>query len=152
MKVKRLRIFIVLLAVAALVGTASCSHADLWDSIPQKVENFINQYFPNSELQSVGNTTAGTTVRIDDGPGLTFDADGNWTDINGYGMPLPSVLLYDQLPGPFYNYLQETQNLGSVFQLARKDKIYKARLLNTTVTYNETNGQLTGSTPTSEEG
>lgn len=141
----RLKLYIPALLLAVITGLASCSHSDLWDELPQKVTNFINQYFPNSELQSVSTSTAGVTVRIDNGPGMSFDTDSEWTDINGYGMPLPQVLLYDQLPEKLYDYLQETENLGSVFQLSRKGKIYTVRLLNSSLTFDSVNGSLSGS-------
>lgn len=140
----RLKFFIPALFLFSIMWLAACSHSDLWDELPQKVTNFINQYFPNSELQSVGTSTAGVTVRIDNGPGMSFDTDSEWTDINGYGMPLPQVLLYDQVPEKLYGYLQETENLGSVFQLSRKDKIYTVRLLSSSLTFDTATGSLSG--------
>lgn len=140
----RLKLYIRALLLAAIAGLASCSNSDLWDELPQKVTDFINQYFPNSELQSVNTGTTGVTVRIDNGPGMSFDTDSEWTDINGYGMPLPQVLLYDQLPEKLYDYLQETENMGSVFQLSRKGKIYTVRLLNSSLTFDSANGSLSG--------
>ena len=83
---------------SALVWTAGgCSHRDLWDDVPGPVAEFLNQYFPYSELQSVTESGSNYHISIDDGPGLTFDYTYSWIAIDGYGMPLPQVLLFDQL-------------------------------------------------------
>lgn len=136
--------------VVAMLSTItfSCDHSELWSDVPGKITKFINQYYPNAELQSVSHTGTTYHIRIDDGPGLTFDADYNWTDINGYGMPVPQVLLFDQLPPKLYNYLQGTQQLNAVFSISRDNNIYTVALLDSTLTFNADNEELTGSNAT----
>ncbi len=69
-------------------------------------------------------------------PGLTFGENYGWTAIDGYGMPLPQVMLFDQLPPRLYAYLQDSQQqLDSVFGMERDSKRYVLTLLDSTLTY-----------------
>lgn len=126
----------------------SCKHTELWDDVPGPIAEFINQYFPFSELNSVTHSASAYHIRIDDGPGLTFGSDYAWEVIDGYGMPLPQVLLFDQLPPKMYQYLQETEQLNEVFSMSRDDASYTASLLNTTLTYKIADESLTTYQPT----
>ena len=138
---KHIRFFLVLLPLLII---AACDNSDLWEKLPDPVQTFINKYFPNSELQSVAVSDKGCSVRIDNGPGMSFDAASQWTSVNGYGMPLPSVMLYDQLPEKLYNYLDETENLGSVFSMTRDKTAYEVKLMDTDIKYNIATGELSG--------
>lgn len=132
---------------AALLCTlpSACDHSDLWNEVPGEISNFLNEYFPNSELVSVTHNSAGYHIRIDNGPGLAFDTEYKWVDINGYGMPLPQVLLFDQLPPRLYDYLQETQQLNAVFSMSRDGTQYTLTLLSSTLTFDTATGELRGS-------
>ncbi len=130
-----------------LTMVSSCKHNDLWDEVPGPVAEFINRYFPFSELNSVTHNGSVYHVRISDGPGLTFGTDYAWEVIDGYGMPLPQVLLFDQLPPKMYMYLQETEQLNSTFSIARDSEKYTATLLNNTLTYIIADETLTTYTP-----
>lgn len=125
----------------------SCSHDDVWNEVPAAVETFLNRYFPNSELESVTHTDAGLRVRIKNGPGLTFDAAGEWTVIAGYGEILPQVLLFDDLPPALYNYLEEAEVLDSVYSLERNSKTYIVGLSNTSVVYDISTGRISSPIP-----
>lgn len=50
----------------------ACDHSDLWSEMPGEVAEFINKYYPMSELQSYSHEGSTYHVRIDNGPGLTF--------------------------------------------------------------------------------
>lgn len=123
----------------------SCDHSELWDEVPGEISEFINQYYPNSELVSVSHNGNNYHIRIDNGPGLSFDSDYRWVDINGYGMPLPQVLLFDQLPPRLYDYLQETEQLNAVFSMSRDGDKYSLTLLSSTLRFDASTGKLTGS-------
>lgn len=140
---------VLLMAVTPLMALiSSCKDDQPWDELPVDISHFISQYFPNSGIESF--TTSPTTyhIRISNGPGLTFDKDGDWETINGYGMPLPEVLLYDQLPPALYKYLEETSNLGNVFAIERNSRIYTVVLLDSTITYTIADQQITGAAAT----
>lgn len=89
------------MAVTPLMALfSSCKDEQPWDELPVDISRFISQYFPNCGIESF--TTSPTTyhIRISNGPSLTFDKDYRWESINGYGMPLPEVLLYDRCHRP----------------------------------------------------
>ncbi|MCM1451620.1 MAG: hypothetical protein NC102_05140 [Clostridium sp.] len=136
-----LLIFSVMLALAA----ASCSHNDNYDDMPQKVQNFIAQYYPNSEVSNFSSTYTTYTLIIKNGPTIVFNSDCVWTQINGNGMPLPKELLFNDFPPVLYNYLQETENTGNVFTAIRDSKEYIVELLDYTLTYNIASAEITGS-------
>lgn len=138
------RIFISVAILLAFGTLTACDHSELWDDLPYQITKFINQYYPNSELQSVSHSGNRYHVRIDDGPGMTFDEDEQWLAVDGYGMPLPQVLLFDQLPPAVYNYLQETEQLNSVFSISRDKGKYTIALLNSNLYYDTATGILTG--------
>ncbi len=133
------------IALIALISLAasSCRRSDLWDDMPRKISEFVSHYFPSF---TVSNYTEGTNsyhIRLDNGPGLTFDNNCDWVAIDGYGMPLPQVLLFDQLPPKMYEYLQETEALNEVFSLERDASAYSATLLDSTLRYIIATGELT---------
>ncbi len=76
---------------------------------------------------------------------MTFDHECEWEAINGYGMPLPQVLLFDQLPPALYKYLEETDDVGSVFSIERDRTSYTVVLLDSTLIYDIKTQQITGS-------
>ena len=123
---------------------AGCHNAELWGEMPADVASFITRYFPSGQLQSYTHNAGVYHVRIDDGPGMTFDEDEQWLAVDGYGMPLPQVLLFDQLPPAVYNYLQETEQLNSVFSISRDKGKYTIALLNSNLYYDTATGMLTG--------
>lgn len=135
----------IFLSIGLCCLPSACHNTELWSDLPKAVNDFITQYFPNSELQSVSNSGGVCHVRIEDGPGLTFNEKGEWESIDGYGMPLPQVLLFDQLPPKLYGYLQETQQLDSVFSMQRDGVKYTLTLLDSDLYYNSDTGELTGS-------
>lgn len=133
----------VLLAVA-LAG-AGCSHSELWNELPEKVSSFIDRYYPSSELESAAHTGNTWHVRIADGAGLTFDADCNWVNVDGYGVALPQVMLFDQLPPRLYAYLQETEQVSGVYAMSRDGTHYTLSLLDSTLNFDSSNGEVEGS-------
>lgn len=141
---------IFILSIIAL-GFASCSEPDAWSKVPDNVSNFLQQYWPGSELTLVSTSKDGEcNVTIKNGPSLKFNASGSWTEINGNGSTLPSELLYDQLPDRFYKYIQEMEATNGVYSLKRNSDTYEAGLQNTTLTYNIATGETTFPRPKAE--
>lgn len=138
------RVALALSLLVALFLLPSCHDSELWDELPAEITEFINQYYPNCDLQSVNNGPNGCHVRIKDGPGMSFDKDNKWTTVDGYGMPLLQVMLFDQLPPALYDYLQGSGELNSVFSISRDKVKYTVALLNTDVYYDIATGALTG--------
>lgn len=137
---------IVLVAVTPLIAVVqSCKDDEEWGRVPHDIAQFITQYFPNSDINTFSESPTTYHVRIADGPGLTFGKDYSWEAINGYGMPLPQVLLFDQLPPALYKYLEETDNLNDVFSIERDKVNYTVVLLDSTLIYNIASQQIKGS-------
>lgn len=159
MKVKRLAVRavdarpILMLILSAIMSgcllfvVSSCHGDDEWDAMPRDIADFVSQYFPGSGIGSYSHTGDTYHVRIDNGPGITFDSNYAWVSVDGYGMPLPQVLLFDQLPPRLYAYLQDSQQLDSVFSMERDSLRYTLSLLNSTLVYDIATGAINGSTP-----
>lgn len=125
---------IALLVMFILMGACN-DH--VWDELPSNVQNFITQYFPFGEVASFTESKDGTLqVQMKNGATLRFDSDLAWISINGNGVPLPDVLLYDQLPSVLYNYLQENEQTASVFALSRGYDTIRVELHDTYIVYN----------------
>ena len=77
--------------VVAMVLFMACSHS-LWDDLPQPISMFITTYYPNSSISSFDETDNGYKVVVKSGPTMYFDSDYKWTEVNGNGVPLPSIL------------------------------------------------------------
>lgn len=142
MKLKILSAMLIMSLSPLMALMTACKDNEPWNELPEKISEFINQYFPNSEIDSYSESAATYHVRITDGPGITFAKDYSWESINGYGMPLPQVLLFDQLPPAFYKYLEETNNLGEVFSLERDNTTYTVVLLDSVLVYDIESEQI----------
>lgn len=118
-----------------LLFVSGCSGADFWDSMPAGIKSFIDLYYPNSEINSYAKGKDSYSVRLANGPGFEFNGDQHWTYINGYGLPLKQILVYDQTPGPLYDYLETIGAAAGVFTLARDEREYRLNLLQDSLVY-----------------
>jgi len=121
-----------------------CGGNDVYDEMPQKIQFFISQYWPNSEMASYTTTATGSVARIFHGPTLAFDSDGAWTSVDGNGATLPPMFLFDQLPQPLYDHLEATENTSGVYAVTRKPPVCTVRLSTRTLTYDSSSASLTG--------
>lgn len=137
-------LLIVVLLCSFMWLPSGCDHSDIWNDVPPKIQTFIVRYFPSFSVSSCDNTASGYHVRLANGPGLSFDVDYDWTNVNGYGMPLPEVLLFDQLPPKVYSYLQATDDTDGVFEISRDSLQYRIELLNSTLSYTIATDSLNG--------
>lgn len=142
--VRFLSVLLGITAVGLFVGLSSCSDMDKWDNVPEEINRFVTKYFPGSGYQSFTQTSDGYKVIIKNGPGITFDAGCNWTSVNGYGMPLPQIFLFDCMPPELYQYLEETDNLKDVFSVKIENKVYVVKTTAGEVSYNTATGELKG--------
>lgn len=132
-------IFIALL----LSITYACSSNDLYDDMPRAIQSFISQYYPNSQLENVTSTDSGYVVEVKNGATIKFGLNYKWTEVNGNGNVLPSVLLFNDFPPDLYDYLQETENTNSVYKVIRNSTTYTVELLNMTLYYDIASGEIT---------
>ena len=63
------------MSVAMLFVATSCHSDDEWDEMPQEIADFVSRYFPGEGIGSYTHNGNTYHVRIDDGPGITFDSD-----------------------------------------------------------------------------
>ena len=129
------KILSTLMIIAALY---SCdSNNNIYDSLPQPISSFISTYWPNPSIASYTQPSSGKyEVTIKYGPTLDFDSNYRWTEIDGNGMPLPEMLLSDQLPEKLYDYLEGAAYLNDVFEIERDSKTYTVELnLDITLVY-----------------
>ena len=142
---KYLITLMILLLSSLSAGLSSCKDNEPWGELPEKISQSITQYFPNTGIDSFSESPTTYHVKVKNGPGLTFNKNCQWEAINGYGMPLPQVLLFDRLPPALYEYLEETENLDSVFSMERTSVKYTLVLLDSTLNYDIETQKITGS-------
>lgn len=138
-----------MMSAALLFVSSSCHNNEEWDEMPQEIADFVSKYFPGEGIGSYSHSSTGYHVRIDDGPGITFGNNYAWEVVDGYGMPLPQVMLFDQLPPRLYAYLQDSQQLDSVFSMERDSLRYTLSLLNSDLIYDIKTGAISGTVPSS---
>ncbi len=133
---------ILIVLISLLTGATACSN-EAWDELPSPIASFITQYFPGSTVKAYTHTDEGSIAYINNGATIHFDTDNSWTEIDGNGVRLPQVMMYDQLPPALYDYLQSTDRTADVYVVTRDNKFYKLTLLDTVITYNLSTGAIT---------
>ena len=132
---------LLLLSIVVMMGAC---HDDAWESVPTPIMDFLTKYFPLNEVQSYTDDNKGTlTVQIKNGAKIVFDDNYGWMHIESNGIPLPSQVLYDELPAPLYNYIQEMEQTQSVFGLKREASTITVYFHDTAVNYNIATERIT---------
>lgn len=147
---KSFRFLYGLLAVCLLaVSVQSCSDDDdtYYNLMPSKIQEFVVRYYPNPTVENVTHTDSDWLVILKDGPSLRFNSVQDWYSVDGNGMPLPEVFVFDQLPEPLYRYLSETQNTQNVFAVERTKTTYTVTLLASELKYDIESGKTSVSQP-----
>lgn len=129
--------------MAAAVMAWSCN-SDAWDEMPDRAQRFVSQYFPGVEASATSVGSDGQyTVTLRNSATIVFTELGVWLSVDGNGTPLPSTLLFNELPSVFYRYLEEMEvTADGVYTLRRDDTHYFAGLLETTVGYDIASGRV----------
>lgn len=142
--------FIILLLAA---GMAACNGDEDFNALPRDISSFVTEYWPDPDVESYTHPAADKyVVIIRNGPRLTFGTDYRWTDIDGCGLPLPQVLLFNELPEPLYKYLEATEQLNAVFAISRTPRQYTLLMLDSEITYDiQTQAVHTEEPPFTEE-
>lgn len=138
----RLEKLLLLPAILMVLLLGACSSSNVWDEIPTPITSFIEQYYPGSGVKSFSQTTDGYKVKINNGASLSFDEEYHWTFIDGNGVRLPEVLVYNQLPPALFNYLQGIEQQGEVYAINRDKTYYKLTMHDTVITYEIATGKI----------
>lgn len=134
---------ILILLLGTLLVFGACS-SDALEDTPTTISRFITQYFPNQRVKSYTDTAdGGHKAVLDNSATLIFDENNKWIEIDGEGITLPDVLLYDQLPPELYSYLQATAQTNGVYAVSRDNFYYKLTMLDTVITYTISTGAIT---------
>lgn len=134
-------LYTLLIVFASLFAAVSCDN-DVWNDLPSPIANFFTTYFPDGEVNSYTKGESTSVVSVRNGVTVTFNSDNVWIDVNGNGSTLPPVFLYDQLPAPLYNYLQEMEAMNGVYRVDRNATRYKVELHNSYVEYTIATGEI----------
>lgn len=133
-------ISLIIFSIALLI---SCQGTDTYSELPRPIAQFVSQYWPNPEVSNFSHPDESTyEVYVKNGPTLKFNSDYEWISINGNGVSLPEVLLYDCLPGRLYSYLASLSLLADCFSIERSPQLYTLTMLNFNVTYDITSGTI----------
>ena len=138
------RVWSMIVALLAGISLSGCAN-DAWEDVPSKAYDFCMEYWPEYAIQTYGNVDGVQVVVIKGAATVYFDQASQWIKIDGNGGTLPPMLMYDQLPGPLYTYLEQVEAVRAVYILARNATSYEVTLANQTVTYNVETGEITGS-------
>ena len=130
---KKLYLYI-LLAVLSAAGISSCTTSE-WDSMPERIQIFIDKYFNSTNIESFSESNGHYVVVIRNGCALTFDSNYSWTIIDGRGGTLPQLLISDQLPEKLYNFLFNMEVTNRVYELDKTSTKISVKLTDTYVEY-----------------
>lgn len=121
----------------------ACSSNEEYDNVPEPILTFITQYWPNPVIEVYSHPNDNRyEVGIKNGPTLDFNGNYEWIQIDGDGMELPQILLYDELPSPLYEYLESGEYLNEVMEMERSSTRYYLDLLNSYITYDISTSQI----------
>lgn len=130
---KKLLLTIILPAVLVL---CACHSNHYYDELPRPIAEFLSSYWADPDIESYSQPSADRyIVIIKNGPSLIFNGDYLWTEIDGNGLPLPQIVLYDQLPTDLYDYIESGSQLNQVFSLSRDPREYRVSLLDSNLVY-----------------
>ena len=126
-----------------LIMTGACSN-EAYDELPGSVSSFLAQYFPGLKVKDYTKLSDDSQIiQLSGGPTLIFDAEDQWTEIDGNGSMLPQVLMFDQLPPQLYDYLQSIEQQSDVIAVKRDNYYYKLTMSDTVITYDISTGDIT---------
>lgn len=107
-----------LITALSILLLIACSDT-LWDELPSPISTFITTYYPNSGISNYKEENNTYYVKIKNGASLVFDSNYDWTQINGNGVPIPKIFIFNEMP-KIYQYL-EARELTSDLMEAKNE-------------------------------
>lgn len=97
-----------------------------------------------SVIDSKEETSGGDFVVVMlNGPTLTFDQEGAWSQLNGNGVPLPPIIIFDYFPQPLYDYVESLEQTAGVYKVTRNFRYWDVLLLDTELRYDVNSQSVT---------
>lgn len=134
-----------IIAAILLLGQllfSGCGNED-YEHFPREIQTFLNTYFPGQGVAGFQESAGTYTVNLDNSASLVFNPALVWTAVYGNGNTIPTQFLYDQLPGPLYDYIETTDNLNEVFSIVRDAGIYTVTFHGYIIAYNVATEEIT---------
>lgn len=111
MKTKIVSLMCILVMVVAFTACSNDDDNDVEQMIeahelPQMAQDLISQNFPDAEYvyikKEIDKGKIEYEVKLSNGFELDFDAEGNWTSVDGKGLQIPDAII----PEPILTYVQ----------------------------------------------
>lgn len=126
--------------LSLMFGFMSCSNDDdnnndtliEFGELPTVTQNFINTHFPDADVLRIeeddtpANGDDYYEVKLSNGFELDFNADGEWTDIDGNGNRVPDAII----PEAILTYTNANHNSNFIDGIEKKSYGYKIELNN----------------------
>lgn len=138
---RRKQIIFLLPLLVFIISVGACSNS-VWDEVPAQITSFISEYFPEGGISNFNEDDSDYYVKIKNGATLLFDKDYRWTEVDGNGVQLPEVFIYNQLPPNLFNYLQGLEQQSDVYCVKRDKDYYRLTMHDTVLTYDIKTGKV----------
>lgn len=126
--------------LSLMFGFMSCSNDDdnnndtliEFGELPTVTQNFINTHFPDADVLRIeeddtpANGDDYYEVKLSNGFELDFNADGEWTDIDGNGNRVPDAII----PEAILTYTNANHSSNFIDGIEKKSYGYKIELNN----------------------
>lgn len=110
-----------IIAIIGLLLLMACS-SSLWDEVPQPITKFIAEYWPGATVSSYNERSDNYYVTVKNGASIVFDANYQWTKINGNGVEIPSILIFNEMP-KVYQYLEAREQTTGLMAAENRPRV-----------------------------
>lgn len=110
------------------------------ETLPQTALTFIKTYFPETEILYVEMDKREYEVKLSNGVEIEFMQNGEWTEIDGHYIALPTNII----PEIVLKTINHTHQNTSIIKIEKNWNVYEIKLNNMIKLYIDINGQLLG--------
>lgn len=133
---KKISYLLLLVMSIFSVSFVACNDDDddvpiLANDLPQAAKTFISQYYPDTKVTSVKRDSDNSKVEYDvilaNGHDLTFNASGEWTDLDA---PLGQTIPDGIAPTNIVEYINQNYNGYGINEISKESYGYDVELTN----------------------